>query len=171
MQEKAFGKDRETASATQPTQKSWRAAATDWGLWILQRLRGKVLFSIAALALLFLLLSRPMFYVVLARTISVSVRLLLRRSIGLVVVLMDSLLDEAAYSLETHFIAPPPTNVDGVSRGNAASHTYNDREIQPQHPFVTLLLHGLIAFAGALIGRHWPRPAPAFRHPTHLRVV
>lgn len=139
---------------------------------MLSRARGKLLFMMFIAGLLLLIIPRPLFYIVLARGVSVGIKLMLRRSVGFLIIVIDSILNEAAYALEARLISPPPHVVTQTRAGNTAPtpNTYNPYEIQPQHTLMELLLHGFFIFIGAILGRHWPRAAPAFRRPTHLRV-
>lgn len=112
------------------------------------------------------LLSRPTFYSVLAKVIVVSVRAIVRRTVGLVVLLLDALLDEAAASLEASLITPPtPTHLP--EHLNAA-HAPAPRSMYE------LLWHGLFTVLGVLIGQRLPRanrPDRNAQPPTRLRVV
>ena len=48
-----------------------------------------------------------MFYVIIAKALTLSIRLALRRSLGLIVILLDAILDEAAAQLEANLIHAP----------------------------------------------------------------
>ena len=85
---------KKNASETPSRWCSWRRAR-EWGSWILLKVKGKIFLAIFTCMVLLLVLSRPLFYAVFARCLRVVVRLALRRSVGLLVILIDALLDEA----------------------------------------------------------------------------
>lgn len=107
-----------------------------------------------------------MFYVVVAKGITVAIRLVLRRSSGFIALLLDALLDEAAAHLEASLlVAPAPTQ-------QPPQHTVPPFEIQTHDTYATILMRFFFTAVGALLGRHWRaqaivHPAP----PTPLRVV
>ena len=141
---------------------SWRRTR-EWGSWILLKAKGRIFLAVFTFMVLLLVLSRPLFYVVFARGLRVVVRLALRRSVGLLVLLIDALLDEAAASLEAGLIAPP--SVNPLVTDNQVQF-----ELQQQNSLSALLINGFFTLAGLLLGRHWRAGAHA-RVPTRLRVV
>ena len=109
-----------------------------------------------------------MFYTVLAKALVVGVRTVIRRSVGLVALLMDAILNEAAASLEANLILPPHT-------GSSPDHL---SPLNPMHAPVPrtaydLFWHALFTVFGVLIGHRLPRAARLDRNqpPTRLRVV
>ena len=86
LSERAFAVKSESAESDEKGRRfrcscSWfcMKAAT----WVLAKARVKLGLVLLSVFIILLLLSRPLFYVVLARTLSLSVKLFLRRSIGL----------------------------------------------------------------------------------------
>jgi hypothetical protein len=157
LSERALGPGKGPEDAAPQVPKSWRSRASEWLIWIFSKSKGRVFLACCVVSLLCLLLSRPLFYVLVARGLAISIRLALRRSFGLIVIILDAILDEAAASLEASLITAP---VPGVPTNNL--------EIQQQHSFTTLLLHGFFALIGAWIGRQMPRAQVPVRR---LRVV
>ena len=120
------------------------------GLWVWSKAKGKICFSILVGCFIFVLLSRPLFYVVIAKALALCVRVALRRSFGLLVVLLDAILDEAVANLEPTLIAPP-------HYGAPPPYTPHTFELQQPFSLSGLLLHGLCTLIGAMIGHRWPR--------------
>ena len=108
MAEKAFGSNNESGKAPAQNVRTWRATFLRIASWMLCRARGKLLFVMFFTSLLLLIISRPLFYIVLARSVSVGIKFVLRRSVGFLVIVVDSILSEAAYALEAQLISPPP---------------------------------------------------------------
>ena len=136
--------------------------------WIIARAKVKTGITLLILFLVFMLLSRPKFYSVLARGLVVSMKAILRRSIGLIVLLMDAILDEAAASLEASLITSP--NPVRLPEYMPAQHPPAPRTIYD------FFWHGLFTLLGILIGHRLPRATQTDRnaqprHPTRLRVV
>lgn len=98
---------------------------------------------------------------VLARSLALTIKLFLRRSCGLLVVLIDAILDEAATQLETGLITPPQANVP-------LGQTDQRFELQHTSSVSSWLWHGLFTLMGVLLGRQLPR---AHRPVRTLRLV
>lgn len=118
--------------------------------WVWSRAKIKIWMSLLVFFLILLIMSRPLFYVVLTKTIALSVRIFLRRSCGILIVLIDAILDEAATQLETGLISPPQTSVP-------LDHTDRRFEMQQQTPIASLLWNGLFTLIGVLLGHRLPR--------------
>ena len=70
-------------------------------------------------------LSRPLFHVLVAKSLATSVRLIIRRSVSLVIMLVDTILDEAVTSFESSLVAPPYMMPDESTQGsNSSSHPF-----------------------------------------------
>lgn len=139
-----------TEPSSMPKASKWTTVRThlkSWCLWMLALMRGRIVLSIFIMTLFLVLISRPLFYVVLAKGISLCVKLLLRRSVGLLVVLLDAISDEAATSLETTLIAPP-------SVGPAPAAQNIEYQLQQHHFFYQWILHGFFGVIGAFIGHY-----------------
>ena len=170
LSERAFGEEvSSTRSAVTPNL-SLRAYAFAKSivLWVIARAKVKTGITLMMLLLIFILLSRPMFYSVLARALAVSLKAVLRRSIGLIVLIMDAILDEAAASLEASLItSPSPVRLPEYMPAQ-----------QPPAPrtIYDFFWHGIFTMLGILIGHRLPRATHAARNdeprlPTRLRVV
>lgn len=152
VSEKALGSDQRSSPPTTATSKTWRSFVSEWVAWLFVKAKGKFLLSFAVVVLSCILLSKPLFYAVLAKSLAVTVRLLLRRSVGLVITLIDAILDEAAANLEASLITAP-------ARESLPQHGNHDHSLELQHQFYfhTLFMHLIFSVLGLLIGRHWPR--------------
>lgn len=89
----------------------------------------------------FLPLTRPLFYTVVGKVLTVGIKALLRRSIGPLVRLRDAILDEAVQSLETGLIAAPVQSMPQVP----PVHPY---DIQPFYLLDHLAHPQCLCFAG-----------------------
>lgn len=127
VSQKALGDSSASSSTSEAaTSKSLKTRSYEWLVWFFAKTKGKMIFTACVILLLCLLMSRPLFYVVLARGLALALRIFLRRSVGLIVTLLDALLDEAAASLEASFIAPPV-------QGSFSQPHVNGFELQQQH--------------------------------------
>lgn len=167
MSERVLGKNESEPPAAEDT-KTLSKRCAEWGFWICARAKGKALLCILILLLACILLSRPLFYVVVAKSITMAVRVLLRRSVGLVVILIDAILDEAAANLESSLLAPP--TMSAMNLPPQGSQTF---AVQHYHPLSAFLVHVFFTCIGAFLGRYLPRTNAAVRlaPPTHLCVA
>lgn len=138
----------------------------EWGAWVFCKTRGRIVLATVFSLLLLLILSRPLFYVVFAKGLKVLIRVTLRRSVGLLVLLIDAILDEAAESLEAGLLSSP-TSSDTTAR----SDNQERFEVQQQHTIMALLVNCLFTLAGVILGRHWHGGVAAARIPNRLRVA
>ena len=162
MSEKALGS---RPAQPQTASRTWRKMGAEWLMWGLAKAKGKaVLFTFLAL-LACMLISRPLFHVVMAKSLTMGIRLVLRRSFGLVIIVIDAILDEVAANLEASLLTQP------VPQGSPPQHPMHSFEIQQHYSFSSIMFHLIFTCLGALMGRHLPRTQPAVRHPTRLRVV
>ena len=162
MSEKALGS---RPAQPQTASRTWRKMGAEWLMWGLAKAKGKaVLFTFLAL-LACMLISRPLFYVVMAKSLTMGIRLVLRGSFGLVIIVIDAILDEVAANLEASLLTQP------VPQGAPPQHPMHSFEIQQHYSFSSIMFHLIFTCLGALMGRHLPRTQPAVRHPTRLRVV
>ena len=105
MSEKALGS---RPAQPQTASRTWRKMGAEWLMWGLAKAKGKaVLFTFLAL-LACMLISRPLFYVVMAKSLTMGIRLVLRGSFGLVIIVIDATLDEVAANLEASLLTQPP---------------------------------------------------------------
>lgn len=106
-----------------------------------------------------------MLYTVVAKALVLSVKAVLRRTVGLIVLLMDAVLDEAAASLEASLITPPSPTF--------TSEPMHTAQAPVPRSFYDLFWHGIFTVLGVLIGHRLPRVTRVDRNapPTRLRVV
>lgn len=165
MSEKALGSTK-PETAIQDNAKTWKTRCSEWLSWFVSKAKGRTILVLLLCLGALLLLSRPLFYVVVAKTLTIAVRMMLRRSVGLIVLLLDAILDEAAANLEASLLTAPPVQ---PMHTDQPPHTF---QVQQHSTYVTILMHFLFTAVGAVLGRHWRaqvivRPAP----PTRLRVA
>ena len=170
MSEKAFGPEKDSDDG-QTSPQTWTQAlikrAKTFGSWLLSRAKLRLGLSLALAFLLVVLMSRPLFYVVLVKTLTMGVRLCLRRSMGLVAAILDAFLDEAVVQLDSALSPPPMIQQQGTQQVPPQFH------VQSMNSFTAYLLHGLFTLMGVLIGHRLPRSSAFARTnpPTRLRVV
>ena len=162
MSEKALGRASSSSEPTTAHSSSWKHKCHDWLLWGWSKAKGRFGLACFLSLLFFLLLSRPLFYVVLAKSTAVAVRLMLRRSIGFLVTILDAILDEAAAHLEASLLTPPVQNTAHPSVTGPAF------DLQQQLSFHAYFMHAVFTILGLVLGRHMPRAQPVVRQ-LHLR--
>ena len=151
MSEKALGNVKpEVAAADGP--KTWKTLCREWAACTVSKVKGKTLWAFFALLICCILLT-------------MVVRLVLRRSIGLIALILDALLDEAAVHLEASLLTAP------AQHNNLAAPTVLAFEIQQHLTYGPILMHIFFTAVGAILGRHWRAPAVRPATPTRLRVV
>lgn len=137
-----------------------------FGSWTLAKAKVKVGFTLVLVIFLLVIITRPLFYTVVAKTIALGLRVMLRRTVGFIVMMVDALLDEAAASLESALItAPSPSNP-----GQVPMPQY---DLLPPRTFHEFFMQGLFTILGVIIGHRLPRAGRVDRNapPTRLRVV
>ena len=170
LSEKALGHESNVQSQNSPAIKTWSQFMSSYArrasVWFWGRMKTRLGLVLFIFLILMIVLSRPLFYAVVAKTLVLSIRLALRRSIGLLVLLVDAILDEAANSLETALIVPPTNQIPAVISQQSQMTT-------PQRTFHELIMNALFTMIGLLIGHRLPRAARIDRNllPTRLRVV
>lgn len=171
LSERALGSDSNTTPITAPA--TARVTWFQWGkdlvksylAWFIAKTKMRFGLTILLAIVIMVVLSRPLFYAVLAKPVALSLRLLLRRPVGLLVLLVDTILDEAASSLEASLLTPPPP-------AGANMHHHHEM-LAPSRGIHDFLVRGLFAIIGLLLGHRLPRAArPAHNGPPQrLRVV
>ena len=95
----------------------------------------------------------------MAKSTAVVVRLMLRRSIGFVVTILDAILDEAAAHLEASLLTAPAQH--SLPHQPTSGQPF---VIQQQFSVHAYVFHVIFTILGALVGRHWPRAQPTVCH-------
>lgn len=174
MSERALGKEEALGAAPgSPEPETWKQyfkqLGRSWLSWIISKMRLRLGLTIFLLILCAIILSRPLFYVVLAKSIALSVRLFLRRSLGMLALVVDALLDEVADSLEASLLTQPPPQ---STTGPAMQMPMPPFDMAAPRAFHDFLVHGLFTILGIILGRRFPRAARFDRNapPTRLRV-
>ena len=102
-----------------------------------------------------IVISRPAFGRLCGRILGLSVKLVIRRTLGLLTLIIDSVLEEAASQVDFALLpAQPRESLEPVFVPQQ----------QPQ-PLSQLVLHLIGVALGALLGRHLPRDNPLVRQP------
>lgn len=125
--------------------------------WVWGKAKVKLGLSILLVLICLVVLTRPLFYVVLSRAIKASIKFMLRRSCGLIIVLIDAFLDEAATQLDPGLISAPSPAV-------VADDTAVRYELQQITGIHMLLWNSLFVLVGVLIGHRLPRAPGAVRN-------
>lgn len=170
MSERAFA-ERDPSSASSTTEsgcpQKFRRSCSSLAHFLIAKAKLKLGLSLLALLLVVILFSRPLFYVVIAKSLALGVKVFLRRSVGLLVVLLDAILDEAVNSLDGGMIAPPVQAGAHQQQHQQVPHY----ELQPVNYLTSLLIHGICVLIGALLGQRLPHAPLAARTPTSLRIA
>jgi hypothetical protein len=101
----------------------------------------------------------------MAKTLTLSIRLALRRWLGLIVILLDAILDEAAAQLEANLIHAPSA-ITGVGASIEPG-----QSLTPSQNWNEWWVHTLLLMLGILIGKRMNSAPRQARIPTRLRVV
>eukprot|EP00438_Fugacium_kawagutii_P015492 Skav232953 [mRNA] locus=scaffold1860:174681:176460:+ [translate_table: standard] len=145
--------------------KTWKTKLSECFAWCLTRVKARIFLACFTALLLLLLFSRPLFYVVMAKSITMVVRMTIRRSFGFVVIILDAILDEAAANLEASLLTPP------VAPNMPVHESSQNYEVRHYHSFGAMLAHVFFTCVGALLGRYIPRAhAPRAQAPEGVRV-
>ena len=134
-----------------------KSRAKSTAVWLFSKIKGRLLLMMF-LVFILLVLSRPLFYVVLARSLALSIRMVIRRSVGAIILVLDAVLEEAAQSLEPELIA---------STNYAASSLNHNQPGQVQertYYFNSVWTHVFLVIIGGLFGRHYPAATPVARN-------
>jgi len=119
--------------------------------WLLQRLRTRTLTVIVVLLVLLTLLSRPMLYTVASKTLTLSIKVFLRRTFGTVSLVLDAILEEISDQMDLAML--PPVQIPMTIEQESP----NQKVIIRETPGVSLSwLFNLIGMTVSfVIGRRW----------------
>ena len=117
--------------------------------WLGSKFKGRTVLALCILVLFLLILSRPLFYVVLGKAIGAFLKVALRRSVGIVITVLDAILEEAAAGLDTGMM--PVTSPRQINAQLPVQF-----EVQPAPTFGNLFLNLLFAILGGFAGRRMP---------------
>lgn len=117
--------------------------------WLGSKFKGRTVLALCILVIFLLILSRPLFYVVLGKAIGAFLKVALRRSVGIVITVLDAILEEAAAGLDTGMM--PVTSPRQINAQLPAQF-----EVQPAPTFGNLFLNLLFAILGGFAGRRMP---------------
>lgn len=123
---------------------------TAWSKHVVLHFRGRWLTFGFLVGCLLLILSRPSFGRLCGQMIGLTVRVFLRRAVGLLLAVIDSILDEVADQFESALLIPPE-----VVTGPATPSTQHSYSGYPQ-----LAMHIICLVIGSLLGRTLPRVTP-----------
>ena len=80
-----------------------------WSLWAVGKLKGRFWWELLLTFVSGAFLTRPMLYAVLGKFITVSIKLLIRQSMGTITTVFDAVLDEMSFQLDAVMV--PSTHV------------------------------------------------------------
>ena len=109
------------------------------------------------LLLLMVIISRPAFGRLVGRLVGISFRLFVRRFTGLIVAIIDSILDEATTQVGE---ALSPVNYDSLPRPEVPIQI-----VQERFTLTHFLINGFCILLGSLLQRNWIRSGPTVRPP------
>ena len=143
-------------SVEEKTGLDFKSRAKSTALWLFSKIKGRLLLVMFLVFILLVLLSRPLFYVLLAKSFALSIRVVIRRSVGAIILVLDAVLEEAAQSLEPELIA---------STNYAASSLNQHGQVQERtYYFNSVWTNVFLVIIGGLFGRHYPAATPVARN-------
>ena len=107
----------------QPSKSDECKAMTSWFKLVIQHVKGRWLTFGLLVGFLILIMSRPSFGKLCGRMIGLTLRVILRRVVGLLLVVIDSILDEVADQFELALLTSP--EVAAVPASPAAQQSYS----------------------------------------------
>lgn len=128
--------------------------------WLLSKTRGRLTALAGVCLILILLVSRPMFYVVLGKFITLSVKMVLRRVLGTITLVLDAILDEVSDQLDTALL----THTSNTQEKKVVSHEPFPQNSQHSSDH-KIIMHAFCILIGTLLGHQWPRAAVPPRNP------
>eukprot|EP00435_Cladocopium_sp_Y103_P074625 s171_g50.t1 len=152
------------ASTTVTEPNTWREAVLRWTSqflrWIKDRSKGRVLSVTCITVFCMIVISRPAFGRLCGRLIGLAVRIAIRRTLGLVMVILDNILEEAIVQVETVMIAGPEPG---------QFNTAPQMHVAPAHYFWMIGMNFLSLLVGSLLGDYFTHeiskkhpPVPVF---------
>ena len=127
--------------------------------WFLETFRGRFLTCVGCLLLTLVVISRPAFGRLCGRVIGLSIRVIVKRSLGLLLTVLDSILEEAAEQVEQALLPPP-----GVFIGDRTTDARSPQTTQ-HSTSLQLMLHLVCLIVGSLLGRVITNAPTAARNP------
>ena len=141
---------------------NWKSFCKNWGkagcTLALSQFKGRCFTSCLLLFLVLVIVCRPAFGKLCGKVVGLSIRVFLKRAFGLVTLVLDSILEEAASQVEQALLPQP--YVDHHQQPGSSN--------QPMPHTSTSLqwtMHILCILVGSLLGRSLPRAIPAALEP------
>ncbi len=120
-------------------------------VWMLQRLRARTLTALVILLAILTLFSRPMLYVVASKALTLSVKVVLRRTFGTVSLVFDAILEEVSDQIDLALL--PPVQIPMTVEPETLRQNLVVRDTQvTSFPWLFNLICMTVSFA---IGRRW----------------
>ena len=125
-----------------------------------ERFKGRWWTFLTLLCLVLVVVSRPAFGKLCGRVIGLSVRVFIKRSMGLLLTVLDSILEEAVEQVEQALLPPPSVfNTDGTANTKTSPAGQHSTSLQ-------LMLHVVCLIVGSFLGRMISNaPVPARNSP------
>jgi hypothetical protein len=131
----------------------------NFGRWTYGKCKGRWISAFFAFSFFMLVISRPAFSRLCGRLLGITIRLAFRRGLYLLTVLVDSILDEAAYQMETTLL-PVPEQIPGTFFPNPQQHQVAELS------YSRWFWHFFCVAFGAVLGRYGRGAQPFVRiHP------
>ncbi len=133
-----------------------------WFPWtfVTSFIKGRALLCIFLAIGVTILMSRPLFYVVLGKLITNAIKFALRKSVGFAAVVIDAFLEEISWQLDhdVMLVDPPTQRLDGHEHSHTVAGNRPGYPPAPDSKDVgTYALHFLSIIVGAVLGRTYPR--------------
>ena len=144
-----------------PVAMSWKSLGKNWSRgfynWAVGQVKSRFFTSCLVLFFVLVIIGRPAFGKLCGKVVGLSIRILIKRIFGLLTLVLDSLLEEAASQVEQALLPSPHADYQ---------HTGTMNQALPQ-PGTSLqwTMHILCILIGSLLGRNLPRAIPAALNP------
>lgn len=137
---------------------TWKSFCKNWGkaccTWALNQFKGRCLTSCLLLFLVLVIVCRPAFGKLCGKVVGLSIRVFLKRAFGLVTLVLDSILEEAASQVEQALLPQPFVDHHQHPGGSNQPIPHTSTSLQ-------WTMHILCILVGSLLGRSLPRAIPA----------
>ena len=148
--------------AEEPTfSSSWKSLGKCWiknfHNWAVGQVKGRFFTSCLVVFIVLVIMGRPAFGKLCGKVIGLSVRIIIKRVFGILTLVLDSLLEEAASQVEQVLLPSPHAEYQ---------HAVTMNQPMPQvGSSLQWTMHILCILVGSLLGRNLPRAIPTALNP------
>ncbi len=144
-----------------PVAMSWKSLGKNWSRgfynWAVGQVKSRFFTSCLVLFFVLVIIGRPAFGKLCGKVVGLSIRILIKRIFGLLTLVLDSLLEEAASQVEQALLPSPHADYQHTGTMNQA--------LPPPGTSLQWTMHILCILIGSLLGRNLPRAIPAALNP------